>query len=795
MCYPPSWRAKWSWPETPQPGAIVRCLFRRAFQMRTPGQFRACVSADSRYKLYLDGGFLGEGPAVADLWHYNYELYGFEEPLFLVPGRHVLAVDVLSYGDQGPQNESHFTGALIVEGAVLDAAGNELVDLRTPGEWRAQFDESYGVHFEKPISFWPLSFMEDVDRRKAVLGWTELDYDDTGWTPLAPLTVSYWLLEARDIPLVVRRPQRFGAVVRCEGVVSHAEWEALIRGESALTIPPRQKCRVILDQGTIITAYPQLTLTSGKGARIILEYAEAFSEYDEKPLHRRQTEFRLGMRPEWFIHLNKKIRDDTSGVIVGCHDRFIAHGARDRYEPFRFRTFRYLQLEVETEEEALRLEDLAFEETGYPLVLRADFDCDDDMLNRLFSMCWHTLRLCTHESYIDTPYYEQLQYLGDARTEALVGSYLAGEQRLWRRLLRLVNDARLGIGLTPARYPQKSQAREVFIPTFSLYYVSLLADYHRHFGDSEFVRGCLPGATAVLEWFAQQSGPDGLLGKLPHWSFIDFVPQWEKGDPTRRSDYKRITPNATINLLHLLTLQDCARLLRSLGAAEAAARLEKRGSTIQETLRQKFWDEGRGLFLESPQLCEFSEHANALAILTGTTPADALPRVVEQMTMSGDIIRCAYFFQFFLAQAYAQIGRVDLMLERLHRQWQQVFDLHLTTVPGYPDTERGASRCDCAAWASWPAWWLLAWVLGVRPLEPGFARVRIQPQLGPLRQASGSVPTPNGKISIRVTRSNTEWTVEAETPPRVPWELVTPSGGVLTFAGGKRCYREHITDR
>mgnify|MGYP002355947976 FL=1 len=58
----------------------------------------------------------------------------------------------------------------------------------------------------------------------------------------------------------------------------------------------------------------------------------------------------------------------------------------------------------------------------------------------------------------------------------------------------------------------------------------------------------------------------------------------------------------------------------------------------------------------------------------------------------------------------------------------------------------------CHGWASGPTAWLSQHVLGIQPLEPGFARVRIAPQLGNLQWAEGTYPTPQGLIRVRHER-------------------------------------------
>ena len=69
---------------------------------------------------------------------------------------------------------------------------------------------------------------------------------------------------------------------------------------------------------------------------------------------------------------------------------------------------------------------------------------------------------------------------------------------------------------------------------------------------------------------------------------------------------------------------------------------------------------------------------------------------------------------------------------------------HLTTcVENDTDT-----RSDFHAWGALLCYELPAVILGVRPAAPGFPKVRIEPQVGTLREASGDVITPRGMIHV-----------------------------------------------
>ena len=86
-------------------------------------------------------------------------------------------------------------------------------------------------------------------------------------------------------------------------------------------------------------------------------------------------------------------------------------------------------------------------------------------LEKILEIGWRTARLCATETYMDCPYYEQLQYIGDARIQAMVSLYNSGDDRLVRNALDLMDHSRMAEGITLSRYPSNSPQQ---IPTFSL---------------------------------------------------------------------------------------------------------------------------------------------------------------------------------------------------------------------------------------------------------------------------------------------------------------------------------------
>ena len=159
-------------------------------------------------------------------------------------------------------------------------------------------------------------------------------------------------------------------------------------------------------------------------------------------------------------------------------------GAQD-FTPLTFRTYRYIQIKIATQSDPLTVDDIFGTFTGYPFQLNARMITGDPELSKIFEIGWRTARLCAMETYMDCPYYEQLQYIGDARIQALISLYNSGDERLLRNAMNQMDDSRRPEGVTLSRHPSYTPQ---YIPTFSFWYIGMLHDYMMYGRDSNFIK-------------------------------------------------------------------------------------------------------------------------------------------------------------------------------------------------------------------------------------------------------------------------------------------------------------------
>jgi len=264
-----------------------------------------------------------------------------------------------------------------------------------------------------------------------------------------------------------------------------------------------------------------------------------------------------------------------------------------------------------TADTSLTLHRLTIEETRYPLENESRYESSDPRLNALTPLLVRGLQAGANETFFDSPFYEELQYIGDVRIESLCLYALTRDDRLPRKALRLFDASRQPDGFLQSRYP--CRVPQVIAP-FSLWWVGMLSDYACWRDDPAFVRDRLPGMRATLEGFRRQMGTNGLLQAPEGWNFTDWLPEWDGNAGIPPEGITGYSGVLNWHLVYALAL--AAGLERALGEPELAAYYTRWGDELSAAALRHFWDEGRGLFADDMAHTSFSEHGQCLAVLS-----------------------------------------------------------------------------------------------------------------------------------------------------------------------------------
>jgi hypothetical protein len=762
------WPASWiACPEAAErdPGVFY---FRKELELAAvPEHFWVHVSADNRFLLHVNGEYTGEGPARGDLFHWRFETIDLAPMLH--PGKNLIAAIVWNFGAQSPVAQmSSRTGFLLQGDTVAEDSANTGDSWQVRQERGREADSHAGAR-----GYYAAGPSERVDGHLLDWNWDKHD-DSSGWQAAriigrasareASDADNPWELVQDPLPAMEHRLVAAGEIVRASGLPQSAGSGLPVFPARPLDVPANSHVTLLLDNRVLQTAYPALKASGGRDAVIRVTYAEAL--YDAQG--------------------NKGNRNEIEGRhIEGITDEFLADGGQQRvFQPLWWRTWRYLQIDVTTKSEPLRLDNLQAWFSAYPFVERAKIDGDIPELDALFSTGWRTARLCAHETYMDAPYWEQLQYVGDTRIQALISYVMSGDSRLGRQAITNIDDSRTIEGITQSRYPS---GLPQFIPPFSLLWVGMVHDYWMYVDDEPLVRETLPHTRTVIDWFAAHLRPDGLLGKMPWWEFGDWTSGYAGGVPPQDAD----GGSTFLTLQFAEALRDAAELEAQYGSPERAAHYRQMMQTASAAINRLNWDENAHLYADTPAKKSFSTEANVLAVLTDAAPRSEQPAILRRVLASQEksasvldghtvppMSQMSFYFRFYLSRALEHAGVADLYLDQLG-PWRQMLKLGLSTWAETPEP----TRSDCHAWSASPNYDLLTMVAGIQPEAPGFKRVRIAPHLGNLEHLDAAMPHGSDEIRVHYERRERKWTAMVTLPAGLDGDFVWQGKSYALRAG------------
>jgi hypothetical protein len=728
------WRAFWI--TSPAAPRKTECIlrFRKDLELDArPSRFLIHVSADNRYLLKVNGKYVGTGPSHSDVQHWKYTTYDIADSL--ESGKNLISATVWNFAEHAPVRQ--ISDRI---GFLLDGDEENPVEIHT--------DDSWDVAVEKGLSalampkfpqhlYYAASPPERLDAGVLRWEWDEPHAkadEQNGWhgAELIGRAASRgvnagetaWQLTHDGLPLMERREEAAGKVVRVTGLGSADRSPG-----GPVTIPAHQQAAILIDRGHLTTAYPELAFSRGRGAEIKLTYAEAL--YD--------AEGRKGNR------------NDIQGKhIEGVYDLIYPDGSlRRKFTPLDWRTWRYLQVDVKTGDEPLNLQALRGWFTAFPFVKQARFDSDDALLGSIMEVGYRTARLCAHDTYMDTPYWERLQYVGDTRIQALISYAMTGDNRLPREAIEAFHHSAISEGITRSRYPASEFQ---VIPGFSLFWIGMVHDFWMYNNDAEFVRSQLPLVRSTLSWFAERQNENGLMGRLPWWPFVDWANGFERGVPPQDAH----GDSAIMSLQFVEALRYAAEMERALGLDDLAQRDTGQADYICSAVMKLCWSRQYGLLADTPEKQHFSQHANAFGVWLDVIPRGEQKRVMNTILSANNrgftggkvpphLSLASYYFRFYLARALVHAGLGDRYLETLG-PWKQMLAEGLTTWAEMPPP----SRSDSHAWSAHPNYDLLTTVAGIRPALPNFGSVRIEPRPGALQRVQAAMPTPRGLVAVEL---------------------------------------------
>ena len=637
------------------------------------------ITADSRYRVWVNGVYVARGPARG--WPDHQPLDTIDIAPFLQR-----ASDCVPRGGTVPQNVvavhlyqpgySHFS--YLHRGAAgllawLEQEGGP-VRIPTNGAWRVRRDPSFDAQVPR-VSIYG-SGVEDRDMRR-VDPWQATDFDATGWAAarvVATTRGELWRgLHARTVPMLQERSHRARLIRGVRGPTAPDEdihmrlrtgLAAAQRGPAGQADFPVQIDRVTPDDD----GWLALNVAAGESVYLLYDLGRNYTFQGWA-----EVEHAAGDEEVMFSYAEKMragelvLSDPATYCRVRLTDRFRLAPGNQIAQGFTPRGGRYCVVQVTGPTGAgLRLRP-HMTVAAYPLTVTKPLPLADPVLAGVVTLCETTLAACLQETFVDCCWRESSQWLGDALPQALIMAAMCDDLRPLRAVLVMAAQGAYPDGLLPSILPGEVHAYAVLDYNFT--WVELLAlwvEQTAHEGQA-LVDELWPALGWLLDCFHTDLGEDGLLRSRPgRRLFLDWAP------------LSRTEPSALYNLRYLYALQTAATLARTVGKEDAqSARWEHRAALLAAAIRAAFQVDG--VWYDDLPRTTFSQQAATFAVLTGCARDDEIPALLTAVaarsldpsdeSLPGQMVLASPFMHHYILQALRGHGRAQTVVEIIRLRW------------------------------------------------------------------------------------------------------------------------------
>lgn len=385
--------------------------------------------------------------------------------------------------------------------------------------------------------------------------------------------------------------------------------------------------------------------------------------------------------------------------------------------------------------------ELKYRETGYDTEFAGTFECDDHFFNRHREKALRTLYINMRDTYMDCPDRERAQWWGDVVNqlgEAFYALDTRSHALAKKGILELANWQRANDTIY-SPVPDGNWNRELPMQMLNSVGYYGFWTYYLNTGDLETIRTVYPAVKRYLSVW--KLGEDGLV--------ISRKGEWTWGD---WGDNKDMT--ILFNGWYYLALKGQKRMAEALGETGDIPAIEARMKSIEANFNKTFWD---GREYRSPGYKGLTDdRAHALAVLAGLAKPNQYEAIREVLRTQQ---HSSPYMEKYVGEALYQMRFAEDALARTKERFREMTEHHFSTL--WEIWNRGTIN---HAWSGGALTLLSQYGAGVAPIEPGYDRFHVLPQMGHLKYIKTTVPTVKGDIHLELRNEPGAFKVELTSP-------------------------------
>ncbi len=611
------------------------------------GKVSINITADDYYKLYIGGAFVGQGPAPSYVHKFNYNTYDITP--FLKKGVNFIMVHTYY---QGLINRVWNSG---------DMRFGMIADVTIDGEFLFGTDESWlcckaEEYTDGGKVGYDTAYLENIDGRAKKVDFRNVP-DKSLFGPVC--------IKAND-----------------DHVFAEKAVKSLhVQIKKPVEITEKAPGHFFVDFGEEFSGVMRFKAKGGEGDIITLMCGEELSE-------------------------EKTVRHD---MRCGCNylETLTLSGKEDIFDFYDYKAFRYG--EIVAKPGVIFPDSIEAVEQFYPYDKTAcTFKSENELLEKIWNLCAHTVEVGSQEVYVDCPTREKGQYLGDFLMTGLSHLYLTGDTSLYEKAL---DDFAASTFICPGMMATAPGSHMQEIVDFSLLYPEEVYNLYKYTGDKGVIEKYMPVMEGIIEYMRRYDRGDGLLaGVMDKWNLVDWPANLRDDyDFTLTAPPTSMGCHNVINAYYIGALETINKMKQVVGRRNLYNTEDAKRAYIAE-----FYDENQKLFVDCKASAHTAIHSNALPLYFGIAPREAEKNIVSLIKKKG--LCCGVWFSYFVIRALGRAGDVqgelDMILNETEHSWANMIREGATTCFEAWGKEQKWNTSLCHPWASAPIVLIIEDILG-----------------------------------------------------------------------------------
>ena len=691
--------AKWIWDSGEiNPRNYYLYVHRKFSLPNAIKQAKAYISAFAFAELYINGLHVDRVPTNPDPEYQTYE--SIDLTPYLRTGANTIAALVYNAGE-GLHHRMNARGGFFFQARIIDQKG-KIIKLNSDKNWSVAQAVAWDTKTKHRQNDHTIGMRERYDARLAHVGWEQSSFDHSNWKKAKEIGIPP--LEPWNQNVVIKRERLFYELIKP------------VRSWSANGYK-------VYDFGKAITAFPRFTVNASKsGLAMSLGTGENLG-YDSIPL----------------------MKDN-----VNYTETYITKKGLQTWHPLTWRGFRYYAIKENVD---LVIDDVSAIFRSFPVKKTGYFSCSDETLNKIWEIGRWSMQICAHDTWMDTPWREQTQYIaGDSRYMLRYSAYAFDPN------IKLLHDYNLLSGGFSQRHSAKGAIRSryptgyhlgpkssTYIPDYQIEWILMLHEHFMYYKDTKLIRQLYPNLKSLLNYFeAYKSFERGLIGKVPGWVVLDH-PDTYKMDVDGE--------NTAVNCLYYGALNAAVWIAKNImDEKEQALDWDLKAQKIKKSIQKYLWSEKDNAYRDGFESDRITQQTQVYAMNYGLVPEEQKKAVIKFIKNKGR--SCEQSFSYWLLNTLFSEGEAMWALNYIRKHWGKQMNRNDFNGAWFENWIPKLGRSKSHAWGAGPTALLIEKVLGVQPITPGWKEFQIKPNIGDLKWCKGLVPSIVGEISVSIKNKN-----------------------------------------